>query len=849
MPASAASSMRTVMIACFKGPISTFAERVIRNAFVPVLLCLVLPVPSMAQRLATVSGRVLDAETGESLPYANVVVQETGQGSASNVDGYFALVGLAEGEYVLRVTYLGFQSAEIKVNTQSLAAPLEIRLAREAAYLEEVLVTAEQLRMMNTSEGVSQVVIAPVETEVLPNVGDADVFRALQLLPGISGTNEGSSGLYVRGGTPDQNLVLLDGMTVYHVDHLFGFFSAFNSDAIKDVRLYKGGYPAAYGGRASGVVDLTGRTGRNDLGASIGVNLLSASAVLEAPLGQQGSVLITGRRSYTDVLRTATYNNIYDMLTGADPGVSQGPQGPGNGSVGPGNRQRGALGAVQRGSGQATVQPDFYFYDLNAKLSYRPTSKDVLALSLYAGQDNLDESRFSANEITQGSQIGGRLVNDVYDVTDWGNFGASAKWSRQWTPRLYSNALVASSRYRSENTRANLAERYAAEADTAIFSRQGGTLENNRLRDITVRLDNEWHLSRAHKVDFGFAATLTDVRYENVRNDTLTILDEEQNARHVAAYMQDTWKPLPAFSLTAGIRTAWNDLTGDMYLEPRFAIQYDATDMMRLKGAYGRYNQFVARVVNEAVTEGARDFWLLANGKNVGIQQATHYVLGGSLEAHSWLLDVEAYYKSLHGLSEFSLRFSREGAGFEADDLFFDGGGVARGLEVLLQRKSGRHTGWLSYTFARIEHRFQGLNDGEPFPALHDQPHELKTVGSARLGSRWDLSATWAFSTGRPYTAPESQYTLALLDGTSQSYIHVGEKNGERLPAYHRLDGAIHYRFPWGSANVDVGFSVFNIYNRINVWYKEFDLTESPFVTTDVAFLGVTPNLSLRVDL
>ena len=824
----------------------TINGRVIWPALVPALYCLLQSAPSTAQQTATVSGRVLDAETGESLPYANVSVLETGQGSAANVDGYFALVGLAAGEYTLRVSFLGFQAAQIKVRAQTFAAPLEVRLAREAAGLEEVLVTAEQYRMIKTSEGVSQVVLAPRDMAILPSVGDTDVFRSLQLLPGISGTNEGSSGLYVRGGTPDQNLVLLDGMTVYHVDHLFGFFSAFNSDAIKDVRLYKGGYPAAYGGRASSVVDLTGRTGRNHLGAGVGMNLLSASAVLEAPLGRRGSILVTGRRSYTDVLRTGTYNSIYDMLTGAD--ENQGPQGPGGAFAGPGNRQRGALGTGFRGPGQATVQPDFYFYDVNAKAHFRPTSKDVVALSYYAGQDNLDESRYSATEITQGNQAGGTLANDLYDVTDWGNLGASAKWSRQWSARLYSNALVAYSRYYSENTRASLVERFAASADTAIFSRQGGNIEKNRLGDFTVRLDNEWHLSRAHKIDFGYAATASDVRYENVRNDTLTILNEDQSGRHVAAYLQDTWKPFPGLSLTAGVRTAWDNLTADLYLEPRIAISYDATEMLRLKGAYGRYNQFAARVVNENVTEGARDFWLLADGKTVGVQQATHYVIGGSLEARSWLFDVEAYYKALRGLSEFSLRFTRAGADFEADNLFFDGDGTAQGLEMLLQRTSGRYTGWISYTLARVEHTFQGLNGGEPFPALHDQPHELKTVGSVRLGSRWDVSATWAFATGKPYTAPESQYTIALLDGAEQSYIHVGEKNGERLPAYHRLDAAIHYRFPWGSANVDAGFSLFNVYNRINVWYKEFDLSESPFVTTDVTFLGATPNLSLRVN-
>ena len=173
---------------------------------------------------------------------------------------------------------------------------------------------------------------------------------------------------------------------------------------------------------------------------------------------------------------------------------------------------------------------------------------------------------------------------------------------------------------------------------------------------------------------------------------------------------------------------------------------------------------------------------------------------------------------------------------------------MAKGLEFLLQKKTGRHTGWISYTLSEVEHTFPELNGGEPFPALHDQTHELKIVNTLNL-RRWTLAATWTFATGKPYTSPESQYFITLLDGTEQSFIHVGEKNSKRLPAYHRFDAAVHYKFDVGASGVDVGFSVFNLYNRSNVWYKEFDLTESPMVTTDVRFLGFTPNLSVRVDL
>ncbi|NBC16947.1 MAG: TonB-dependent receptor plug domain-containing protein, partial [Bacteroidetes bacterium] len=586
---------------------------------------------AVAQQRVTVSGTVRGAESGEMLPSASVYVEGTSLGAATNVDGHFVLVGVPAGEHTLRVSYLGYQTARVEVDTGTLGGPLSIELLPVTEELDEVVVTAENYQLMKAAEDVSQVTISPRDLAVLPNLGEVDIFRALQLLPGISGTNEGSSGLYVRGGTPDQNLVLLDGMTVYHVDHFFGFFSAFNADAIKDVQVYKGGFPAEYGGRTSSVVDLTGRTGGTDYGLGVGVNLLSTGMVAEAPLGRRASLLVSARRSYTDILQTGLYNDIFNTLTDAE-GTSDQPPGPG-----------GALGGGFVGANQVVVQPDFYFYDVNAKLNYRPTDKDVVALSIYNGQDNLDESRSTTNTITQGGQAGATTINDVYDVTGWGNLGVSGKWSRQWTPRFYSNALVAYSQYFSENTRTTLNERYAAEADTLLSSRTISSLEDNRLDDLSLRLDNQWQASRAHKVDFGFQATRSEVRYENVRDDTLTIFDRTQQAQHLAAYLQDTWKPLAPLQIVAGVRAASYDLTGETYIEPRASFRLGLTDRVHLKGAYGWYNQFVARVVNENVTEGARDFWLLADGETVGVQRSTHYVAGAAYETPRWLVDVEAY--------------------------------------------------------------------------------------------------------------------------------------------------------------------------------------------------------------
>lgn len=790
-----------------------------------------------AQSKETIQGVVRDAVSGETLPYAAVMVKGTRYHTTSNTDGYFALVGLPDTVLTLRVRYLGYEPFDTTFAAGAGLGFLQIDMRRLPVELEAVSVVAESYRMIDVADGVSRVTVSPRDLAVLPNIGEADIFRALQLLPGISGTNESSSGLFVRGGTPDQNLVLLDGMTVYHVDHFFGFFSAFNAEAIKDVQVYKSAFPARYGGRVASVVELTGKTGDvNQPRVGIGGNLLSANASVEIPLAGRGAVLISARRSYTDIIRSGLYNDIFALFVGADSAAVQPFAGRGGGRGGGGGRFGNAA--------LTTVQPDFYFYDLNGKVTYRPSDRDVLSLSLYNGQDYLDESRLIDRELTLGTLPSRRQTSDFTQFTDWGNHGVSGKWARQWHPRFYSNTLVAFSRYFSDYTRQSFLEVRDAATDSILTSRNFGTFEENRVGDLTIRLDNEWQVAGAHKMSFGTWITRSNVTYNFTRDNSTTILDRDQDALRTEVYLQDIWQIHPSLSLTVGGRVAHYDQTSRYYVEPRASFILAVSDRVRFKGAFGDYHQFVNRVVNENVTEGARDFWLLADGDLVDVQGARHYVLGASYETRDLLLDAEVYRKNLDGLSEFSLRFQRNRT-VEPTNLFFTGTGTARGLELLAQRKLGRFTGWVSYTLAEIEHQFPGLNDGEPFPALHDQTHELKMIGTVGAG-RWNFSATWALASGRPYTAPESEYSIELLDGSTQSYIHVGEKNDLRLPAYHRLDLAAHYQFSFGALRGDVGVSVFNLYDHRNVWYREFDLSEAPVLITDVTFLGRTPNISVR---
>lgn len=808
-------------------------------SFCTVLLLLLVTQELYAQQ--TISGTVRDWESGETLPYASVSIKDSGRGTATNNDGYFVLLDVPADSIVLRVTYLGYVPAEISLWTPEINGTLDIQMQPYTNELEGVTVVSDKYNIMKTAEHISQITISPRELASLPSIGEVDIFRSLQLMPGVSGTNEGSSGLYVRGGTPDQNLVLLDGMTIYHVDHFFGFFSAFNADAIKDVQLYKGGYPAKYGGRTSSVIELTGKSGdASQFRMGAGLNLLSASSVIEFPFLKRGSVLISARRSYTDVIRSGVYNNIFDLFDDSDNTV-QGPlaQGSPGGRGGPGGRFANA--ATQQ------AQPNFFFYDLNAKLSYRPSDKDLLAVSFYNGKDDLDNSRDQSRAIGNNANL--NIVGGTTDLTDWGNTGISGKWSRQWSPTFYSNALIAYSEYFSDYYRFTDQEIRNAEADTLVREIRRGSLEDNNIDDFTLSLENEWQAGKNHQIGFGAKLTRSDVSYFFSRDDTTTILDRNQSGQHTSIYAQDTWKALPFLTLSLGARASYYDQSDETFIEPRLSATMKLTDRFSIKGAYGKFHQYVNRVVNENVSEGSRDFWLIADGEIVEVSKSEHFVAGASYDTGDYLFDIEAYRKNLHGLSEFSLRFQRTNfRTTTANELFFTGSGVAKGIEFLLQKKTGKYNGWIGYTLANVEHTFPELNDGVTFPALHDQRHEFKMVHNLELG-RWNLSSTWIYSSGKPYTAPESEYTITLLDGTEQTQIHIGEKNGLLLPDYHRLDVAASYNLDLGKSKGSIGLSLFNLYGRKNVWYREFDVTEGDLLLTDINYLGFTPNLQLRVDI
>lgn len=789
-----------------------------------LIFCLCISALS-AQDSRQVSGRITDEATGEPLSAVTVTVAGSRIGSSSNTDGYFMLTGIPRDTFTLRFSCIGYRPLDYPLGNDASLSGLRIRLTADAGALKEVVVTGESTARFKLNQQIGMIRMNPKMIASLPSLGEKDIFRAFQLMPGVSAGNEQSAGLYVRGGTPDQNLVVFDGFTVYNVDHLFGFFSAFNANAIKDVQLYKGGFDAKYGGRLSALMEITGKEGnKNAFNAGIDAGFLSVNGFVETPLGKKMSALVTYRRSFA----TSFYDKLKDQAT-----------------IDNSRNQSGRLSGIgERFRGQADVQS--YFSDLNAKLTFRSDAGDVFSWSFYSGKDHMDNSI----EARGGSWISRRLSSffaNTTDVASWGNTGTSLKWSKQWSPALYSHTLVSYSNYFSE--RENTLRSVITDSLGVDRHFQSGAIEDNQLYDYAVRTDWEWTVSPFQRLGFGVQYNYQDISYQYSRNDTLTLIDRQTQGNTLAFYLEDKISLADhKLLLVPGVRVTSFSPTGKWYMEPRIRGDFQLSERVKLKASAGQYYQFAKRVIREDVLRGSRDFWLLTDDERIPVSFSRQYSAGASWENAKFLIDAEVYVKKMEGLSEYTLRFQPTGGTANYADFFYEGTGEARGIDLLIQKKAGRYNGWIGYTLAEVTHDFD-VYGPDKFPASNDIRNEFKTVHNYRLG-RFDFSLSWMYMTGKPYTAPTGGYQITLLDGTKVDYLNVSAKNALRLPDYHRMDVAVTLNFGQpGKFNGAIGLSLFNLYNQTNIWYKNFDIIENEIVETDVNYLGFTPNLSLSLKL
>lgn len=735
--------------------------------FLLALFISLLVVPAHAQSKFTISGTIKDKKTGEGLIGAIIkVADKPSLGMASNEYGFYSLT-LPEGTYKFLVNYLSYKEQEITV-TLNKSIKQDIFMDALTAELNEITVSSKANTITSAQMGMDKLNIKDIN--MLPVLfGEKDVLKTIQLLPGVKSAGEGNSGFYVRGGAADQNLILLDEAVVYNPSHLLGFFSTFNSDAIKDITIYKGTAPAQYGGRLSSALDIKMNDGNDqDYHVSGGIGLISSKLNVEGPIVKdKGSFLVTGRRTYADVfLKLSNDTNI--------------------------------------------KKSSLYFYDLNAKLNYKLGKKDRLYLSGYFGKDDLG----------LGSLFG----------IDWGNATGTLRWNHLFSDKLFSNTSLIFSDY-NYNINFN-----ASSLSIKIHS---------EIRDWNFKEELEYFANPRNSIRFGVSSIYHTITPGNITGSG--IISSTQPDNHTwenAIHATNRWKATDKLNIDYGIRlssftvlggTNMYELTTDgkikdtlkyasgefvkTYInpEPRISASYVLNEVSSIKGGYTRNTQSL-HLISNSTTSNPTDKWVASNNiikPEISDQISLGYVR--SLKNDQFEFSVETYYKKMQNKIDY-----RDGAdvlsnaAIEPELLF--GQGRAYGLEFLFRKKAGKFTGWVSYTLARTEIQIDGVNSNQWYAARQDRTHDLSVVGIYQLSKKWTLSADFVYYTGNAVSFPSGKY---IVD--NQTRFLYTERNGYRMPAYHRLDiGATRQLTHRKRFSSELSLSIYNAYGRENAYVITF---------------------------
>lgn len=735
-------------------------------------------------------GEVYDQATGERLPFALIKVVGVPGGTTSNEDGIFSLKELSDTSKV-EISYLGYQTVNRSISRTDRKSRLLIAMRSTVENLDEVTVAAMQ-NQIEVLDDLSRVAFDPGLVENIPATAEKDVFRMMQLIPGVTATNELQSGLEVNGGNVNQNVITFDGFRVYHMDHFFGYFSAINPYAVKSMRLFKTGFDARYGGSSSSVMEFTGKDGNNSaVSGRFSINPLSINTSLEAPISERTTLFLSGRRSYSDLFNLWHFNRIFEQYEQQVQGSER------------------VLTIVN----DVNYEPEFTFGDLNFKISTKIGAKNLLSWSVYNSNDLLNfentfQLEYSPDSVENVSNLG---------FVKWGNFGSSVRFSRLWDESNYTDMFVSYSKYGSEFNEKSTQQIYSD--NELVDTQSSDAIQDNGIEDISFNVEHEWS-----SPNFTFVAGLQNSLYNAYINSTtngeaVTQKDQEQ-VLLLTQFVHVDLPLSPVFDVNFGLRNNYLSSRSQIYLEPRVSLSYRINDYLRFGAAGGVYTQFVNQVNTQNVLQGSRDLWTLSDSE-IPVQISEHLIAGLSYSRTSWGLEFNIFQKTFSGLMDYAFRFGNRITEYENyEEQFFEGDGEAKGGEALIKYESNRFTGWLGYTLSKVDYRFNDIDQGAWFSADHDQRHELNLFGSYKLGP-FRFQATWYFGSGRPFTVYrlDDRRNNRRRGNRPGVAILVSEgRNGRRLQAYHRLDLGASYVHQLGNAELQINANIFNVYDQDNVY-------------------------------
>lgn len=771
---------------------------------------------SSAQKI-TVSGTVKDAENGETLIGVNIFDKLNQKGAATNNYGFYSY-SISGNEVELVFTYVGYDPVLIPLGMEK-DTILNVEL-QPAGFLSEVVIVGEKSDPIQESTQMGTVNVPLREIKNLPALmGEVDIFKVIQLLPGVQSGSEGASGLYVRGGSPDQNLVLLDGVPVYNATHLFGFFSVFNADAINNVELIKGGFPARYGGRLSSVIDINMKEGNMKKFQGEGsVGLIASKLTLEGPITKdKTSFLLSGRRTYLDMIARPIIRNTSD----------------GREDVG------------------------YYFYDVNAKVNHIFNQKNRLYLSYYGGDD---KAYSSFNNTWERWDNEGTMNSKEESGLGWGNNIAAVRWNHVFNQRLFANFTGTFTKYRF-----NLFTEYEdvfTENQTGNSTRDFYTANYlSGIRDLALKADFDYIPNPQHYFRWGgmvinhrFTPGVFVAR-ENERPETREGATPS-DSRELSVYVEDDFSIGDRWKFNVGAHFSGFLADTETYssFQPRVSMRYLLDPSSSLKFSYVQMAQFVHLLTNAGLGLPT-DLWVPSTDK-IGPQESWQ-VAAGYFKNLGYGLEfsAEAYYKNMNGVIEY-----QDGASFlntseDWQEKVTAGEGRSYGLELLLQKKIGRTTGWVGYTLSKTERRFDDINFGEWFPFRYDRRHDISVTAVHKLSDRIDLSGTWVFGSGSFITVPTQRYQHSLTVITDPNirygglYLeHFESRNNFQMRSYHRMDVGVNFNKVkrWGERTWNV--SVYNVYSRLNPFYMDisYNYDQQRNQLRQFSLFPIVPSVSYR---
>ncbi|MBT3243091.1 MAG: TonB-dependent receptor [Bacteroidetes bacterium] len=761
--------------------------------FLVLLMSAILSIGAKGK--STISGYVKDAQTGEVLIGATVFIEETEVGLVTNEYGFYSLT-IPDGEYTVQFRYVGYQTHSKKIK---LAGHQRLNVELEPLFeqIEQVTIRAGGNDRNVKSTEISMIQLDMKEISMVPVLfGEKDILKSIQLLPGVKSAGEGNSGFYVRGGNSDQNLILLDEAPVYNASHLMGFFSVFNSAAIKEVQLYKGGMPAKYGGRLSSVLDVIMNDGNSKkFGVSGGLGLISSNLTVEGPIKKDhGSFVVSGRRTYADLFLKLSKDS---------------------------TRQDAKL----------------YFYDLNFKANYRIGENDRIYLSGYFGRD------------VMGFQ-------DIMSM-DWGNKTGTLRWNHLFGDRLFLNSNLVYSDYNFKQgaTFGDISMSMLSGIKDLNLKEEFQYYANSK-NTIKWGANIIYHCFNPGQIESNFEGFDPPVLDDRFAYDAAAYLSHESKigARLSLDYGIRYSQFIPvgpgdyySFNTNGAVKDTITYLEGETIasyggLEPRASLSFVLTDRSSVKASYNRNRQYI-HLISNATAGTPLDTWI-PSSSIVKPEIADQLALGyfRNFNNNQWETSVEVYYKSLQNQIEYKNGADLLINPFVESQLVF-GIGRAYGLEVYAKKLTGKLTGWISYTLSRTERSFQDIDNGSWFPARYDRVHDFSIVGIYQFNQKWSLSGSWIYYTGDAVTFPSGKY---FIDDMIVSMYT--ERNGYRMPDYHRLDLGVNFiNKKRGRFTSTWNFSVYNAYARENAYSINFTQSEDdPNITQaeQLSLFSIIPSIT-----